>query len=214
MADTTLTELQRAVLQLLFTLPESEGFVLAGGAGLVATGLSTRPTQDIDLFGADLAIGVAPAANALEASCLTRRWTVERIRDSATFRRLIIRRDDEELLVDLAIDTPPLGAPTITTLGPTYPVEELAARKVLALFDRAEARDFVDIHALSEHFDLDRLTDLAGQLDGGFTSDLLAESLASHQRFSDDELTALGADADQLRGFIEQWRARLLDQGK
>ncbi|MGE5857415.1 MAG: nucleotidyl transferase AbiEii/AbiGii toxin family protein [Solirubrobacterales bacterium] len=214
MADTTLTELQRAVLQLFFTLPESEGFVLAGGAGLVATGLSTRPTQDIDLFGADLAIGVAPAANALEASCLTRRWTVERIRDSATFRRLIIRRDDEELLVDLAIDTPPLGAPTITTLGPTYPVEELAARKVLALFDRAEARDFVDIHALSEHFDLDRLTDLAGQLDGGFTSDLLAESLASHQRFSDDELTALGADADQLRGFIEQWRARLLDQGK
>lgn len=34
MADNTLTELQRAVLELFFTLPESEWFVLAGGAGL------------------------------------------------------------------------------------------------------------------------------------------------------------------------------------
>lgn len=71
--------------------------MLAGGAGLVATGLSTRPTQDIDLFGVDLAIGVAPAANALEASCLVRGWSVERIRDSATFRRVVVRRADEQL---------------------------------------------------------------------------------------------------------------------
>lgn len=211
MADITLTELQRAVLELFFTLPESEGFMLAGGAALVATGLSTRPTLDLDLFGADPTVGVAPAANALEASCIARGWSVERIRDSATFRRLVIRRNHEGLLVDLAIDSPPLGTPTVTTLGPTYPVEELAARKVLALFDRAEARDFVDTHALAAHFDLDHLTDLAGQLDGGFTNELLAESLASHHRFSDDELTALGTDPDQLRSFIEHWRTRLLD---
>jgi len=51
MADTPLTELQRAVHMLLFTLPEAEGFVHAGGAGLVAAGLSTRPTQGLDLFG-------------------------------------------------------------------------------------------------------------------------------------------------------------------
>lgn len=212
MADNTLTELQRAILELFFTLPESEGFVLAGGAGLVATGLSTRPTQDIDLFGVDLAIGVAPAANALEASCLARGWSVERIRDSATFRRVAVRRADEKMLVDLAIDSPPLGAPTMTTLGPTYPVAELAARKVLALFDRAEARDFVDIHSLAEHFNLDHLTDIAGQLDSGFTTELLAESLASHQRFSDEEFTALGVGPSKLRDFIDHWRTQLLDR--
>lgn len=210
MADNTLTELQRVVLELFFALPESEGFVLAGGAGLIATGLSTRPTRDLDLFGTDLAIGIAPAANALEGTCIRRGWSVERIRDNTTFRRLVIRRNHEELLVDLAIDSPPLSAPAITTFGPTYPVEELAARKVLALFDRAEARDFVDTYALAAHFDLDHLADIAGHLDGGFTRELLAESLASHQRFPDDEFTALGADPDRLRGFIDHWRTQLL----
>lgn len=77
MADNTLTELQRAVLELFFTLPEAEGFALAGGAGLLATGLSTRPTSDLDLFGSDPAAGITPAANALEATCSGRGWSVE-----------------------------------------------------------------------------------------------------------------------------------------
>lgn len=133
MAGNTLTEFQRAVLGLFFRLPVSEGFMLAGGAGLVATGLSTRPAYDLDLFGADLATGITPAGNALETTCIGRGWSVERIRDSATFQRLVVRRSDEQLLVGLAIDSPPLSAPTMTTVDPTYPVAELAARNVLSL---------------------------------------------------------------------------------
>jgi hypothetical protein len=185
MTDSALTELQRLVLELFFALPESHGFVLADGAALVASGLTERPTQDVDLFGSDLATGIASAADALEAACADRGWTTERIRDTATFRRLVVRSPDDELLVDLAIDSPPLGAPTITAVGPTYPPEELASRKLLALFDRAEARDFVDLHTMSERFDLDELLGLASDLDGGFTPALLAEMLASHLRFSD-----------------------------
>jgi hypothetical protein len=209
MAEPTLTELQRTVLELFFTLPESEGFVLAGGAALVALGLSDRPTKDIDLFGADLARGIGPAADALEASCVERGWTIERKRDTTTFRRLVVGRDADELLVDLAVDSPPLGTPTITAVGPTYPPEELAARKVLALFDRAEARDFVDVQTLSQQFELDHLTELAGQLDGGFTKALLAEALASHQRFTDEDFEDLGADPPALRLFADRWRERL-----
>jgi hypothetical protein len=144
MTDSTLTELQRLVLEIFFALPESDGFVLAGGAALVASGLTERPTQDVDLFGSDVVTGITAAADALEVACTDRGWTTERIRDSATFRRLIVRSPSDELLVDLAVDSPPLGAPTITAFGPTYPPRELAARKLLALFDRAEARDFVD----------------------------------------------------------------------
>ena len=185
MTDSALTELQRLVLELFFALPESHGFVLADGAALVASGLTERPTQDVDLFGSDLATGIASAADALEAACADRGWTTERIRDTATFRRLVVRSPDDELLVDLAIYSPPLDAPTITAVVPTYPPEELASRKLLALFDRAEARDFVDLHTLSERFDLDELLGLASDLDGGFTPALLAEMLASHLRFSD-----------------------------
>ena len=185
MTDSALTELQRLVLELFFAHPETHGFVHADGAALVASGLTERPTQDVDLFGSDLATGIASAADALEAACADRGWTTERIRDTATFRRLVVRSPDDELLVDLAIDSPPLGAPTITAVGPTYPPEELASRKLLALFDRAAARDFVDLNTMSERFDLDELLGLASDLDGGFTPALLAEMLASHLRFSD-----------------------------
>jgi hypothetical protein len=209
MTDSTLTELQRLVLGLFFALPESQGFVLAGGAALVAIGLTDRPTQDVDLFGSDVATGIASAADALEAACTDRGWTTERIRDAATFRRLVVRTPDDQLLVDLAVDSPPLGAPTVTAFGPTYPPEELAARKLLALFDRAEARDFVDVHTLSERFDLDELLGLVSDLDEGFSSALLAEMLASHRRFTDDDFADLGGHPARLRTWADGWARQL-----
>jgi hypothetical protein len=212
MADTPLSDLQRAVLELFFALPESNGFVLAGGAALVASGLTARPTQDVDLFGSDLAAGIAPAGDALEAACVERGWTIERIRDAATFRRLAVRGSHDELLEDLAVDSPPLGTPTLSAVGPTYPPEELADRKLLALFDRAEARDFVDLHTLSERFDLDRLCDLAVQLDGGFSTALLADVLPSHQRFTDEDFVELGGDPLELRAFFDRWRNHLVER--
>lgn len=209
MSDSTLTELQRLVLKLFFALPESDEFVLAGGAALVASGLSERPTQDVDLFGNDVATGITAAADALEVACIDRGWTTERIHDTATFRRLIVRSPVDELLVDLAVDSPPLGAPTITAVGPTYPPRELAARKLLALFDRAEARDFVDVHTLSERFDLDDLLDLATDLDEGCTPAPLAEMLASHERFTDQDFADLGGDPGSLREFADRWAKHL-----
>ncbi len=119
----------------------------------------------------------------------------------------------DELLVDLAVDSPPLDAPTITAVGPTYPPRELAARKLLALFDRAEARDFVDVHRLSERFGLDDLLNLAAELDEGFTPALLAEMLSSHKRFTDNDFADLGAAPAGLRAWVEEWRSRLIDQG-
>ena len=209
MTDTALTDLQRLVLAMFFELPESDGFVLAGGAALVASGLTDRPTLDVDLFGSDRDVGISEAADALEAACVARGWSIEQIRDATTFRRIVVRRSQDELLVDIAIDSPPLGVPVITAVGPTYPPQELAARKLLALHDRAEARDFVDVHALSDGFDLDGLLGLAAELDTGFTPQLLAEMLGSHVRFSDAELADLGAEPSRLRAFVDEWRTQL-----
>jgi nucleotidyltransferase AbiEii toxin of type IV toxin-antitoxin system len=45
-----LTAFQMEVARLFFALPESAGFLLAGGAALVAQHLTTRPTEDLDFF--------------------------------------------------------------------------------------------------------------------------------------------------------------------
>jgi len=42
-----LTAFQMEVARLFFALPESAGFLLAGGAALVAQHLTTRPTEDL-----------------------------------------------------------------------------------------------------------------------------------------------------------------------
>jgi hypothetical protein len=46
--STVLTPFQILVAETFFRIDESRGFLLAGGAALIAQGLSERPTQDLD----------------------------------------------------------------------------------------------------------------------------------------------------------------------
>lgn len=45
-----LANLQQEVARILFGLPESAGFAMAGGSALVALGVIDRPTRDLDAF--------------------------------------------------------------------------------------------------------------------------------------------------------------------
>ena len=48
---TGLSVFQIEVANMFFSLPASDGFLLAGGGALLASGLTSRPTQDLDFFG-------------------------------------------------------------------------------------------------------------------------------------------------------------------
>lgn len=63
---TGLTAFQIAVAQLFFSLPESDGFLLAGGAALAAQALTARPTRDLDLFTSTGGRTVSVARDAFE----------------------------------------------------------------------------------------------------------------------------------------------------
>lgn len=135
-------------------------------------------------------------------------------RHDAQERRHLPPRPDHDgrrntLLVDFAIDSPPTGPPYFTAVAPTYAPHELAARKLLALFDRAAARDFADVHTLSAHFHLDEVIDEARQLDLGFDLGVFVAMLRTIDRFSDDDLAATGSDPATLRPFFDAWATRL-----
>ena len=83
--EVALTAFQIEVSRLFFGLPASEGFLLAGGAALAAQQLTTRPTQDLDMFAGPGHGGVSNARDAFEAAASARGWTVHRIRDFASF---------------------------------------------------------------------------------------------------------------------------------
>jgi hypothetical protein len=66
---------QMEVARLFFALPASEGFLLAGGAALLAQHLTARPTEDLDFFTAPDRGHVPAARDALEAAARQRGWS-------------------------------------------------------------------------------------------------------------------------------------------
>jgi hypothetical protein len=56
-----LTDFQTEITRLFFSLPASNGFLLAGGGALLATGLTARPTQDLDFLAAPDLVDIGAA---------------------------------------------------------------------------------------------------------------------------------------------------------
>jgi hypothetical protein len=205
-----LSAFQLEVTRLFFALPASQGFLLAGGAALLAQHLTARPTEDLDFFTAPERGNVPAARDALEAAAIEREWSVQRIHDSDTFCRMVIRSIDAGVLVDLAVNAPPDLAPSATPAGPTLAPEELAGHKLLALFDRAAARDFADVYVLAHRFGKDVLLARATQIDAGFDAKALADMIATLGRFTDDEIPVPdGSSAPDLRTFYATWGSEL-----
>ena len=146
---TGLTDFQAEVARLFLSLPAADGFLLAGGGALLASGLTTRPTEDLDFFGERGRVDVTAAREELEAAATGPGWKIDRLQVSEYFARLRVHGDGE-VLVDIAIDVAAGHAPVVSIVGPTFDPEELAGRKLVALFDRAEARDFADVFVLAQ----------------------------------------------------------------
>jgi hypothetical protein len=95
--------------------------------------------------------------------------------------------------------------------GPTFAPAELAGRKLIALFDRAAARDFVDVFTLSRRFSKAELLALAREVDTGFEVAVFVEMIGLLPRYSDLDLDLdLGdVNAAEVRAFFAQWSAEL-----
>jgi len=205
-----ITSLQRAVARIFFGLPESVGFAVAGGAALIARDLVDRETRDVDLFTAlPPTASIPDTAAAFERAAASKGWTTRRVQLTDSFARLVVEADSEALIVDLGVDSPPDEPPTLTELGPTLSAHDLAARKTLALFGRAEARDFTDVHDLANVFTKAELVHLAQTQDGGFDLQVFADMIGTISRFTDDDLGLPHPAADRLRHFFHNWRQEI-----
>ncbi len=204
---TTLDPNQLLVARLLFSLPSAQGYALAVGAALLALGVIDRPTRDVDAFVAarpgaspgDVRPLVGEAVPALEAAG----WTVETVRLHQTFARLVAKHESGVVEIDLAVDSPPLFAFGDVDGIPVLALEDLAARKILAILDRAEGRDFTDLLALAERFSPAECIEWARRLDEGITPATIADSFEKLDRLGDHELPT--DDPDGLRASFRAW---------
>jgi hypothetical protein len=125
-----------------------------------------------------------------------------------TFCRLLVH-GPEDLLVDIALDSTPGRPAAVSFVGPTLAVEELAGRKVVALLDRAAARDFVDVYMLAQRVPKEALLVLALEVDAGFELKVFAEMGANIDRYRDSDLDLGGVPVSELRAFFRNWFAKL-----
>lgn len=162
----------------------------------------------MDFFAGPGAGDVRRARDEFVVAVEQRGWSVEISRDGGTYCRLVVH-GAENLIVDLALDSVPTERATASIAGPTFAPAELAGRKVIALFDRAAERDFVDVFALSHRFSKELLLDLARQVDAGFDVRVFTEMIDMLSRYADVDLALGEVDVAALRAFFIQWRTEL-----
>lgn len=205
-----LTTFQTTVAQLFFGVARSRGYLLGGGGALLAHGLTSRPTQDLDFVGSPSTERADSVAEQFVHTAQSSGIASHTVQRGDTFTRLVIGVDTQ-LVIDFAIDVPPILEPVITAAGPTFAPEELAARKLTALFGRAEARDFTDVYALCQVFPRSLLIERAKQIDLGFNEAELATAIRSIRRFQQSEFASDGINIELMIQFFLGW-AETLDR--
>ncbi|WBB98136.1 MULTISPECIES: nucleotidyl transferase AbiEii/AbiGii toxin family protein [unclassified Solwaraspora] len=196
------------------------GFALAGGHAVAAHGILDRPSEDVDLFSdwqrrADFPQAVDVLIAAYEAEGFN--VTVDLRLD--TFARLHISHGDapgEQHRVELVANWR-AQPPVEMQIGPVLHPDDVMAGKMDALYNRAAARDFLDIDAAVTRgrYTHDELCALATAADAGFDQQLFAQMLGSIARFDDQDFIDYGLDANDvaaLRDRFSAWQARIRAQ--
>jgi hypothetical protein len=199
-----LTALQEQVAAIVASLAEAESFALAGGAALIARGDVQRQTRDLDFFGLTPAAVDRPVP-AVDRALREAGLVVRHIQENPGFARLTVGRDDDRTELDLAADARLFPAEPGEP-APMLSGQELAVDKVLAVFGRAEARDFVDLAAVEARYGLDRLFELAAKKDRGFTPEMFAEMAGQFSRLRPDEFGIAAEQYEQLARTVLRWQ--------
>jgi len=85
--------------------------------------------------------------NAVRDAYTSDELTVEVVPSGATFARLLVTDEDgRQTKVEMGYDWR-AEPPAMTAVGPVLHPDDAIPNKVSALYSRAEARDYVDVHA-------------------------------------------------------------------
>ena len=211
MVDSKLSALQKDLLREFFR--HEQGFFLTGGAALAGFLLGHRATSDLDLFCASNRLEDGDRALRQAAEVLGA--TLESLETTTDFRRRLVRRGTESVLVDLVHERVAQSSPEKLSFGAIRidPPQEILANKLCTLLSRSEVRDLVDVMLLERAgFAIEQAFPLAQAKDGGLTPAQLAWVL-SEIRVGDDARIPGGVSAAQLREFIDGLRSRMTRLG-
>jgi hypothetical protein len=176
------------------------GFALAGGHAIAAHGILQRPSEDVDLFVDWQRRADFPAAvDKVIAEYLAEGLDVQVDLRLDTFARLYVTEpnDPRQHRVELVANWR-AQPPVQMDIGPVLHPDDVMAGKMDALYNRAAARDFLDIDAAitSGRYTLNQLCDLAHNADAGFDRQLFSAMLGRVDSFDDEDFTEYGVSTN------------------
>lgn len=207
MTDNRLTPLQEDVLHAFF---RHEGrFFLTGGAALVGFYLHHRTTDDLDLFTTTPELDAGEKT--LRAVAVELGASLEDIVTATDFRRRLLKRGSESVIVDLVLDLAAQVFQEKPLIGHVRidPPEEILANKLCTLLSRAEPRDLVDVCFLERAgYRVEDAVPRANQKDGGLTPAQLGWVL-SQISIGDGAVLPAGLSPADARAFLVDLQNRL-----
>jgi hypothetical protein len=201
-----LSPLQKDFLNAWFRV--TVDFFLTGGAVIVGFMGAPRITRDLDLFTTSKQ-AFEDAANLFESICHEINADSHVLRKAPYYCRYIIKRNDEEIVVDLVFDKAPqlFCEKEKSESGIVIDrAEEILVNKICSIVGRSEARDYFDIYFLwKQGYDVDRALEMAHLKDGGVDEESLLFVLSG---INWDSFTLPGSDestVEDIRTFYKKW---------
>jgi hypothetical protein len=213
-----LTDLHRRVATVALRVATRYGFALGGGNALIAHGLISRPTQDVDLFTNEEA-GVGAAAASVEAALQAAGFEAEREDDADGMLDVfegageglaewtVTAPDGQRMMLQMAYFDR-TRQPVTMDVGPVLSLEDVVGGKVCALASRAEPRDYIDTAAALRHYSIQEAIRLARRLDPGLEDRDFADAGRRLDRWGDAVFAPFGlspADVAALRDAFADW---------
>jgi Nucleotidyl transferase AbiEii toxin, Type IV TA system len=210
LAKRQLSALQQDFLRAFFQ--REDRFFLTGGAALVGFHLGHRETHDLDLFTLEDVIPEGMAAVAEVARELG--GTLEALQTAPAFRRVLLRRGAEAIVIDLVREYVVQVAPDKPLINGIRvdPPQEILANKLCALLSRSEIRDLVDVRALElAGYKVEVALKAAADKDSGLTPAQLGWVL-SQIELGNDLIPPGGVSVEELQRYLDDFIDRLTRQ--
>ena len=213
-----LDELHRRVATVALRVANRYGFALGGGNALIAHGLITRPTQDVDLF-TNEETGVEAAAGSVEAALRSAGFETEREDAAAGLTDMfegmdeglaewtVTASDGQQIMLQMAYFDR-TRQPVTMDVGPVLSLEDVVGGKVCALAGRAEPRDYIDTAAALKRYSIHDAIGLARRLDPGLEDRDFADAARRLDQWGDGIFAPFGlsaADIAALREAFAGW---------
>lgn len=191
------------------------GFALGGGNALLAYGLITRQTEDVDLF-TNRQTGVEAAADGVEAALRGAGFAAERVDKTGGLADIFPGMG--EGLAEWSL-TAPRGEkmalqlayfdrgrdPVVMAVGPVLDLEDVAGGKVCALASRAYPRDYVDTAAALGLYGVDELIGFARRLDPGLTRRDFTDAGRRLDQMPDEVFAEFGLSSQDVTALRERF---------